>query len=82
MILYTLRCAHDHHFEQWFDNSGDFDAKKTAGELVCPECGERQVDKAIMAPNVGRSAAAAPAPAPAPACTPMGCGGCQFAGQH
>ncbi|MGE4280995.1 MAG: DUF1178 family protein [Magnetospirillum sp.] len=78
MILYTLRCAHDHHFEQWFDNSSDYDAKKAAGELVCPECGEKHVEKAIMAPSVGKSAAAAPAPA----CTPMGCGGCQFAGQH
>lgn len=77
MILYTLRCAHDHHFEQWFDNSADFDAKKADGALVCPECGETTVDKAIMAPNVGKAAAA-----PAPACTPMGCGGCQFAGQH
>lgn len=78
MILYTLRCTHDHHFEHWFDNSGDFDAKKAAGQLTCPECGETKVEKAIMAPNVGKSAAAAPAPA----CTPMGCGGCQFAGQH
>lgn len=78
MILYTLRCAHDHHFEHWFDNSGDFDAKKAGGQLTCPECGDTRVEKAIMAPNVGKSVAAAPAPT----CTPMGCGGCQFAGQH
>lgn len=79
MILYTLRCAHDHHFEHWFDNSGDYDAKKSAGMLVCPECGDQKVEKAIMAPNVAKSSAS---PAPAPACTPTGCGGCQFAGQH
>lgn len=77
MILYTLRCAHDHHFEQWFDNSTDYETKKAAGALACPQCGDTGVQKAIMAPNVAKAAAA-----PAPACTPMGCGGCQFAGQH
>lgn len=80
MILYTLRCSKDHHFEQWFDNSADYDTKKADAALVCPECGDTHVTKAIMAPNVGKSA---PAPAPAPSCgSPMGCGGCQFAGQH
>jgi hypothetical protein len=83
MILYTLRCSKDHHFEQWFDNSGDYDAKKADGALVCPECGDTHVGKAIMAPNVAK---AAPAAAPMAACpsNPMGggCGGCAFAGQH
>lgn len=78
MILYTLRCAHDHHFEQWFDNSADYDAKAKAGSLTCPECGDVQVAKAIMAPSVAKAGA----PAPAPTCMPTGCGGCQFAGQH
>lgn len=83
MILYTLRCAKEHHFEQWFDNSADYDAKKEAGGLVCPECGDTHVTKAIMAPNVkGSGQDKSPAPAPAPACTPGGCGMCQFAGQH
>lgn len=79
MILYTLRCSHDHHFEEWFSNSADYDAKKEAGELKCPECGDTEVAKAIMAPNVSKAA-----PAPAPACMggPGGCGGCAFAGQH
>jgi hypothetical protein len=80
MILYTLRCSHDHHFEEWFDNSGDYDAKKDSGALACPECGDKEVGKAIMAPNVGKSRAAA---VPPPSCgTPMGCGGCPMAGQH
>jgi hypothetical protein len=78
MILYTLRCSHDHHFEEWFSNSADYDAKKAAGELTCAECGDKDVTKAIMAPNVGGSRK----PEPAPMCTPQGCGGCAFAGQH
>lgn len=82
MILYTLRCAHEHHFEQWFDNSGDYTAKKESGELVCPECGDKDVGKAIMAPNV-KGSGQDKSPPPAPSCgSPMGCGGCQFAGQH
>lgn len=80
MIRYTLRCSHDHHFEEWFSNSGEYDSKKDAGELKCPECGDSAVTKAIMAPNVAKKAA------PAPACMPGGggggCGGCAFAGQH
>jgi len=80
MILYTLRCSHDHHFEEWFSNSGDYDAKKAAAALACPQCGDHEVSKAIMAPNLGKSQAA---PTPPPSCgTPMGCGGCAFAGQH
>jgi len=80
MILYSLRCSHDHHFDEWFSNSAEYDTRKAAGELTCPECGDKDVAKAIMAHNVGK---ARPAPAPAPACgTPMGCGGCAFAGQH
>lgn len=79
MILYTLRCAHDHHFEEWFSNSGEYDTRKDAGDLTCPECGDKEVAKAIMAPNVGKSAAAMPAPSCG---TPMGCGGCPMAGQH
>lgn len=80
MIRYTLRCAQQHHFEEWFSNSADYDAKKEAHELVCPECGDKEIAKAIMAPNVGK-----PAAAPAPACGAQmggGCGGCAFAGQH
>lgn len=78
MILYSLRCSHDHEFEEWFSNSADYDAKKDAAQLACPECGDKAVTKAIMAPNVGKARSA-----PAPACgTPMGCGGCPMAGQH
>lgn len=80
MIRYTLRCAHDHHFEEWFSNSGEYDTRKEAGELKCPECGDGAVTKAIMAPNVAK--AAAPTPACMPGGSGGGCGGCAFAGQH
>ncbi|MGJ8560236.1 MAG: DUF1178 family protein [Litorimonas sp.] len=55
MIKYTLRCARDHGFEGWFGSSADYDVQADAGLLACPECGSKQVDKAIMAPAVRRS---------------------------
>ncbi len=78
MILYTLQCSHGHQFEEWFSNSADYDDKKQAGGLTCPECGDTQVTKAIMAPRVAKPAAAPACPAPQGG----GCGGCAFAGQH
>lgn len=70
MIVYALRCACGHEFDQWFDNMADFDTKKTSG-IPCPTCGGTKVAKAIMAPRVK---AAAATPAPMPACSPSGCG--------
>lgn len=56
MILYSLNCACGHTFEDWFDNSADFDHKSTAGALVCPTCKGHDVHKAIMAPSLGAAA--------------------------
>ncbi|CAO3377735.1 DUF1178 family protein [Azospirillum argentinense] len=70
MILYALRCACGHEFEQWFRNMADYDTRKADG-LSCPFCGGTEVAKAIMAPSVGASKAS---PAPMPACNPSGCG--------
>ena len=77
MIRYNLQCSQGHEFEDWFSNSADYDAKAAAGELACPDCGDQQVSKAIMAPSVSKGKAA-----PAPSCGMGGCagGGCPFAG--
>src|ERR1700686_3207723 len=55
MILFTLRCASGHEFEAWFRNGEGFEAQHQAGEIPCPDCGGAQVEKALMAPNIGRS---------------------------
>lgn len=70
MIRYSLQCGAGHIFDEWFSNSGDYDAQAAAQSIACPDCGDRAVRKAIMAPNVAK-AAAAPAPTP---CGAMGCG--------
>jgi hypothetical protein len=55
MILFALRCSADHEFEAWFRDNKAFDTQKAAGKIACPECGDRAVEKAVMAPRLKRS---------------------------
>ncbi len=58
MICYRLRCSRGHGFEGWFKSSDAYAREVEA--LDCPICGDRTIEKAIMAPAVlQRSAAAA-----------------------
>jgi hypothetical protein len=74
MIRYSLTCEHDHRFDSWFANAAAFDALKAAGQLDCPFCASRRIDKALMAPAVAPGGSAdspsAGSPAPAPPGTP------------
>jgi hypothetical protein len=54
MILFTLRCARGHQFEGWFRDGDGFEAQQKAGDISCPECGDTNVDKAVMAPRLGK----------------------------
>jgi hypothetical protein len=54
MILFKLRCVRGHQFEGWFRNGDGFEAQLKAREISCPECGETKVEKALMAPRLGR----------------------------
>ncbi len=69
MIRYTLKCARGHDFDSWFNSAASYDKLKAQGLISCTVCGEAQVEKAVMAPQVrpGRNRPDAPAPAPAPA---------------
>lgn len=60
MILFTLRCAQGHEFEGWFRDGDGFEAQRQAGEVACPQCGDSAVEKAVMAPRLGRSREAKP----------------------
>jgi hypothetical protein len=55
MIRFSLRCASGHEFEAWFRNGDGYEAQQNAGEIACPECGDTHVEKALMAPSIGRS---------------------------
>jgi hypothetical protein len=65
MILFTLRCASGHEFEGWFRDGDGFESQQKAGEITCPHCGDIQVEKALMAPNIARSRGKTPALSPA-----------------
>ena len=55
MILFKLRCARGHQFEAWFRNGDGFEAQRKARKISCPECGETHIEKALMAPRLGKS---------------------------
>src|SRR5215469_7675874 len=63
MILFTLRCSNSHEFEAWFRDSEGFAAQHHAGEIICPICADNSVEKAVMAPRLGRSREMSPATA-------------------
>ena len=54
MIRYNLRCDGDHAFESWFQSSDAYDSQIKRKLVSCPHCGSVKVEKAIMAPRIGR----------------------------
>jgi hypothetical protein len=72
MIKYALVCERKHNFEIWFSDSADYDKQRKRGLVTCPACDSKKVEKAIMAPALGRGTkkrsapAAIEAPIPAP----------------
>jgi hypothetical protein len=71
MIRYALVCNRKHDFESWFANSSAYDKQAKRGLVTCPVCGSGKVEKAIMAPSLGRhSAQAEPAPSSPPPSAP------------
>lgn len=66
MIRYSLKCGDGHAFDSWFRDSAAFDALAASGRVSCAVCGDRRVEKAMMAPAVGSKERAAPPQPPAP----------------
>src|SRR5579885_912000 len=66
MILFKLRCSAGHEFEGWFRDNAAYDRQRGRGLIACPDCGDTAVEKAVMAPRLGRSEKNAPRP-PSPA---------------
>ncbi len=54
MILYDLRCRRAHVFEAWFRDSAAYDDQVEAGEIACPTCGSKKIEKAPMAPRLAK----------------------------
>jgi len=64
MIVFTLRCRDGHEFETWFRDGATYERQARKGLVSCPECGSTDVEKAVMAPRLGRSTKSDPAPLP------------------
>jgi len=52
MILFDLKCGGGHQFEAWFRNSQTYEEQREAQAITCPVCGDDDVSKAPMAPNI------------------------------
>jgi hypothetical protein len=55
MIVYQLKCSSGHGFEAWFRDGGSYDTQCADGDVECPTCGDTNVEKAPMAPNLAKS---------------------------
>jgi len=64
MIVFDLKCGAGHVFEAWFGSSAAWEGQRAAGLVACPMCGSVEVEKAVMAPNVGAKGNQAPVASP------------------
>ncbi len=65
MIVFDLKCTRTHVFEAWFGSSSDYEDQRARGLLCCPICGDADITKAVMAPNIPAKGNRAPATAAA-----------------
>ena len=54
MIVFDLSCDKGHVFEAWFKDGATFERARKRRQLNCSICGSAKIDKAPMAPAVGR----------------------------
>ena len=64
MIAFDLRCANDHVFEGWFEDSEAYGQQKKKGLIACPICNDTRVQQ-VPSTFAIRSAAGAAPSAPA-----------------
>ena len=62
MIVFTLKCQEGHEFETWFRDGAAYERQARRGLVTCPDCGSTEVEKAPMAPRLGRSSKSDPSP--------------------
>jgi hypothetical protein len=76
MILFDLKCGKGHVFEAWFRDGTAAEKQLAGGKVACPACGSAKVQKAPMAPRIGKGERrGAPAPESKASEAPAGEGG-------
>ncbi len=63
MILYRLRCANGHEFDSWFKDSKTYERQEKKSLIGCAVCGTDKVERALMAPRIGKKGKDATLPA-------------------
>lgn len=58
MKVLNLQCTHLHSFEGWFASEDDFQAQLTRGQVECPMCADKSVQKMPSAPRLNLGALA------------------------
>ena len=48
MISFDLICSKNHQFEGWFASSKEFKKQKNSKKIICPICGDKNIDKALV----------------------------------
>lgn len=61
MIVFQLNCGSGHNFDTWFKDGATADRQLARGLVECPDCGDRKVTKALMAPRIGSKGDKSPA---------------------
>ncbi len=52
MIIFDLRCSHDHEFEGWFKSYQDFEGQRNQNMICCPICDDTKIDKILSTLSV------------------------------
>jgi hypothetical protein len=52
MIVFDLRCSVGHVFEAWFASCAAYAEQRDKAQVECPLCGDRTIEKAVMAPQI------------------------------
>lgn len=60
MKVYNLGCEHHHHFEGWFSSEEDFNQQSCGGQIQCPVCDSREIQRLPAAPRLNLSNAQPP----------------------
>lgn len=56
MKVFRLSCSNGHDFEGWFASSDAFDLQQAGGDIACPLCDSREVERLPSAPYVNTGA--------------------------
>jgi hypothetical protein len=52
MIVFQLNCGKGHNFDIWFKDGSTADRQLARAMVECPDCGDRKIGKALMAPRI------------------------------